>query len=70
MIIGAAVGVVFGGSAAKIINSTILGNVAVAQPHAYALVKIVLYNKLLLNFATLLFFTDKSKYIFVPCKTN
>ena len=30
LIIGATVGVVFGGSAAKIINSTILGNAAIA----------------------------------------
>ncbi|WCJ18135.1 chloride channel F [Euphorbia peplus] len=36
--IGAAVGAVFGGSAAEIINSAIPGNDVVAQPQAYALV--------------------------------
>ena len=40
--IGATVGVVFGGSATEIINSTIPRNAVVAQPQAYALVKIVL----------------------------
>lgn len=38
LMIGAAVGAVFGGSAAKLINSAIPGNAAVAQPQAYALV--------------------------------
>ncbi|KAH9804574.1 chloride channel protein CLC-f [Citrus sinensis] len=38
LMIGAAVGAVFGGSAAEIINSAIPGNVAVAEPQAYALV--------------------------------
>ncbi|KAK2385997.1 chloride channel protein CLC-f [Trifolium repens] len=38
LIIGAAVGAVFGGFAAEIINSAIPGNAAVAQPQAYALV--------------------------------
>ncbi|KAL8137553.1 hypothetical protein V2J09_003554 [Rumex salicifolius] len=38
LMIGAAVGAVFGGSAAQIINSAIPGNAAVAQPQAYALV--------------------------------
>ncbi|CAN6450562.1 unnamed protein product [Victoria cruziana] len=38
LMIGAAVGAVFGGSAAEIINSAIPGNAAVAQPQAYALV--------------------------------
>jgi hypothetical protein len=36
--IGAAVGAVFGGSAAYLINSALPGNAAVAQPQAYALV--------------------------------
>lgn len=38
LMIGAAVGAVFGGSASKLINSAIPGNAAVAQPQAYALV--------------------------------
>ncbi|RWR95744.1 chloride channel protein CLC-f [Cinnamomum micranthum f. kanehirae] len=38
LMIGAAVGAIFGGSAAEIINSAIPGNAAVAQPQAYALV--------------------------------
>ncbi|GKV08520.1 hypothetical protein SLEP1_g20137 [Rubroshorea leprosula] len=38
LMIGAAVGAVFGGSAAKVINSAIPGNAAVAEPQAYALV--------------------------------
>ncbi|KAK4276400.1 hypothetical protein QN277_019348 [Acacia crassicarpa] len=38
LMIGAAVGAVFGGSAAELINSAIPGNDAVAQPQAYALV--------------------------------
>ncbi|KAF8031310.1 hypothetical protein BT93_D0491 [Corymbia citriodora subsp. variegata] len=38
LMIGAAVGAVFGGSAAQIVNSAIPGNAAVAQPQAYALV--------------------------------
>ncbi|KAK2385865.1 chloride channel protein CLC-f [Trifolium repens] len=38
LMIGAAVGAVFGGFAAEIINSAIPGNAAVAQPQAYALV--------------------------------
>lgn len=45
LMIGAAVGAVFGGSAAEIINSAIPGNAAVAQPQAYALVSNLLsYN--------------------------
>ncbi|KAG2653591.1 hypothetical protein PVAP13_1NG465400 [Panicum virgatum] len=38
LMIGAAVGAVFGGSAGYLINSAIPGNAAVAQPQAYALV--------------------------------
>ncbi|GLT26453.1 hypothetical protein SLA2020_015160 [Shorea laevis] len=38
LMIGAAVGAVFGGSAAEVINSAIPGNAAVAEPQAYALV--------------------------------
>nr|CAB3481335.1 unnamed protein product [Digitaria exilis] len=38
LMIGAAVGAVFGGSAAQLINSAIPGNTAVAHPQAYALV--------------------------------
>ncbi|KAA8523482.1 hypothetical protein F0562_009905 [Nyssa sinensis] len=38
LMIGAAVGAVFGGFAAELINSAIPGNAAVAQPQAYALV--------------------------------
>ncbi|KAL5972302.1 hypothetical protein ACLOJK_041555 [Asimina triloba] len=38
LMIGAAVGAVFGGSAAEVINLAIPGNAAVAQPQAYALV--------------------------------
>lgn len=38
LMIGAAVGAVFGGSAAEIINSAIPGSVSIAQPQAYALV--------------------------------
>ncbi|XP_024018675.1 chloride channel protein CLC-f isoform X2 [Morus notabilis] len=38
LMIGAAVGAVFGGSAAEIINYAIPGNAAVAEPQAYALV--------------------------------
>ncbi|XP_043689640.1 chloride channel protein CLC-f [Telopea speciosissima] len=38
LMIGAATGAVFGGSAAELINSAIPGNAAVAQPQAYALV--------------------------------
>uniref|UniRef100_A0A2P2MYH1 Chloride channel protein n=1 Tax=Rhizophora mucronata TaxID=61149 RepID=A0A2P2MYH1_RHIMU len=38
LMIGAAVGAVFGGSAAQVINSAIPGNAAVAHPQAYALV--------------------------------
>lgn len=38
LMIGAAAGAVFGGSAAEIVNSAIPGNAAVAQPQAYALV--------------------------------
>jgi hypothetical protein len=41
--IGAAVGAVFGGSAAELINSAIPGNAAVAQPQAYALVRWYLF---------------------------
>ncbi|KAL0916011.1 hypothetical protein M5K25_013487 [Dendrobium thyrsiflorum] len=38
LMLGAAVGAVFGGSAAELINSAIPGNGALAQPQAYALV--------------------------------
>ncbi|KAL5708389.1 hypothetical protein ACHQM5_019189 [Ranunculus cassubicifolius] len=38
LMIGAAVGAVFGGSAAELINSTIPSKAAIAQPQAYALV--------------------------------
>lgn len=38
LMIGAAVGAVFGGSAAELINTAIPGNAAVAEPQAYALV--------------------------------
>ncbi|GAB2230345.1 hypothetical protein Droror1_Dr00014608 [Drosera rotundifolia] len=38
LMIGAAVGAVFGGSAAELINSAIPGNAVIAQPQAYALV--------------------------------
>ncbi|XP_022143472.1 chloride channel protein CLC-f isoform X2 [Momordica charantia] len=38
LMIGAAVGAIFGGSAVEIINIAIPGNAAVAQPQAYALV--------------------------------
>ncbi|KAL1357892.1 hypothetical protein HN51_009735 [Arachis hypogaea] len=38
LMIGSAVGAVFGGVAAEVINSAIPGNAAVAQPQAYALV--------------------------------
>lgn len=38
LMIGAAVGAVFGGSAAEIINSAIPGSASIAQPQAYALV--------------------------------
>ncbi|TKY49885.1 Chloride channel protein CLC-f [Spatholobus suberectus] len=38
LMIGAAAGAVFGGFSAEVINSTIPGNAAVAQPPAYALV--------------------------------
>uniref|UniRef100_A0A0E0NK86 Chloride channel protein n=2 Tax=Oryza TaxID=4527 RepID=A0A0E0NK86_ORYRU len=38
LMIGAAVGAVFGGSAGYLINSAVPGNAAVAQPQAYALV--------------------------------
>ncbi|XP_078165479.1 chloride channel F [Carex rostrata] len=38
LMIGSAVGAVFGGLAAQVINSAIPGNTAVAQPQAYALV--------------------------------
>lgn len=38
LMIGAAVGAVFGGSAGQLINSAIPGNAAVAEPQAYALV--------------------------------
>lgn len=38
LMIGAAVGAVFGGLAGELINSAIPGNAAVAQPQAYALV--------------------------------
>ncbi|KAI4307529.1 hypothetical protein L6164_030705 [Bauhinia variegata] len=38
LMIGAAIGAVFGGSAAKVLNKAIPGNAAVAQPQAYALV--------------------------------
>ncbi|KAL3851069.1 hypothetical protein ACJIZ3_012951 [Penstemon smallii] len=38
LMIGAAVGAVFGGSAGELINSAIPGNAAVAEPQAYALV--------------------------------
>ena len=44
LMIGAAVGAVFGGSAPELINSAIPGNAAVAQPQAYALVKFFLCN--------------------------
>lgn len=40
LMIGAAVGAVFGGLAAELINSAIPGNAAVAEPQAYALVKL------------------------------
>nr|GEV18716.1 chloride channel protein CLC-f-like [Tanacetum cinerariifolium] len=38
LMIGAAVGAVFGGSAGELINSAIPGNTAIAEPQAYALV--------------------------------
>ncbi|XP_076942546.1 chloride channel protein CLC-f-like [Bidens hawaiensis] len=38
LMIGAAVGVVFGGSAGELINSAIPGNTAIAEPQAYALI--------------------------------
>lgn len=38
LMIGAAVGAVFGGSAGQLINSAIPGNTAIAEPQAYALV--------------------------------
>ncbi|KAJ3677585.1 hypothetical protein LUZ60_003309 [Juncus effusus] len=38
LMIGAAVGAVFGGSAAHVINAAVPGNTSVAQPQAYALV--------------------------------
>lgn len=38
LMIGAAVGAVFGGSAGQLINSAIPGNNAIAEPQAYALV--------------------------------
>ncbi|KAI3675701.1 hypothetical protein L1987_85293 [Smallanthus sonchifolius] len=38
LMIGAAVGAVFGGSAMELINSAIPGNAAIAEPQAYALV--------------------------------
>lgn len=41
--IGAAVGAVFGGSAAELINSVIPGNTAVADPQAYALVSFLFF---------------------------
>lgn len=44
LMIGAAVGAVFGGSAAELINSAIPGNAAVAQPQAYALVFLVEFS--------------------------
>lgn len=40
LMIGAAVGAVFGGLAAELINYAIPGNAAVAEPQAYALVKL------------------------------
>lgn len=42
LMIGSAVGAVFGGLAAQVINSAIPGNTAVAQPQAYALVGFLL----------------------------
>ncbi|KAK9080722.1 hypothetical protein SSX86_000480 [Deinandra increscens subsp. villosa] len=38
LMIGAAVGAVFGGSAGELINSAIPGNTAIAEPQAYALI--------------------------------
>lgn len=49
LMIGAAVGAVFGGSAAEIINRAIPGNAAVAQPQAYALVLYSLCRRPLLQ---------------------
>lgn len=49
LMIGAAVGAIFGGSAAEIINSAIPGNAAVAQPQAYALVSFCNWRLLNLN---------------------
>lgn len=48
LMIGAAVGAVFGGSAAELVNSAIPGNVAVAQPQAYALVSFLFLNELII----------------------
>lgn len=55
LMIGAAVGAVFGGSAAEIINRAIPGNAAVAQPQAYAL---VLYSLLLQALALMQLFVN------------
>jgi H+/Cl- antiporter ClcA len=41
LMIGAAVGAVFGGSAGQLINSAIPGNTAIAEPQAYALVMLL-----------------------------
>lgn len=56
LMIGAAVGAVFGGSAGQLINSAIPGNTAIAEPQAYALVTLLLFvtslNFLLVKYRT------------------
>lgn len=66
LMIGAAVGAVFGGSAAEIINSAIPGNAAVAEPQAYALVSPLL-EKLLLTLTILPSFLQLVKMYIWPC---
>lgn len=66
LMIGAAVGAVFGGSAAEIINSAIPGNAAVAEPQAYALVGPLL-EKLLLTLTNLPSFLQLVKMYIWPC---
>lgn len=66
LMIGAAVGAVFGGSAAEIINSAIPGNAAVAEPQAYALVGPLL-EKLLLTLTILPSFLQLVKMYIWPC---
>lgn len=69
LMIGAAVGAVFGGSAGELINSAIPGNAAVAEPQAYALVKYDIMTFLMYNFSKY-FFIFITDFVLLPFLSN